>query len=785
MNFSRIFFFAAVVSAAFASVSAQAQQAPQNTPIRRTISRTNANSPQNAAGTSQNSSSGAVPEANNAPIEVKFVDAQAAAPASAGTQKVIDRLMIVDSPAPQVFDLLERLTGKSVLRSQALPVLRINFDSRGAIPLDKAIVAIESLLALNGVSIIPEGDDFLKAVVSGYATSEAPPLYVDSVATLPSSERFIARLFRFENINVASVEQMLRGMVTTHRGGSLLTLPAANAILVTDSLTNVRRLERLVERIDVPGQVLFYNLKNIKASEVVKQLTALQQAGMKNMLQGDVGFSANDSANQLIIVTSAANKSVIDGLVAQLDVENVPLTRSEIFPLKHADANNVADALRGVIEGSRQKSTEQNKSASVTIVGNGSSASGSTSRTSSGTSSSSRSSGSAAARSYSVDSGGNVSNDGNASKNYDVISNSPDSASVAAPAGNDSSADTQRFSDYLTIIGDTRANSIVVIGTNSDIRQIKDIVEKIDVSLPQVRIEAIVVEVVLEEGDISGLNTLGLGYKMTPSSSSATIDGDYRFSGTAPGSAFSMNGSLKDLAFEMVFNQAKTNNKVKILSSPTIMTMHNQTAQIVIGESRPFITGSTTDSTSLNTSSQVTYKDVGLDLQVTPRIGSNGSVQMDVTQKMENIVGTTTIDGNDQPIVSTRKAVSYISANDRETVVLAGLQSFEEQDNRGSVYILGDIPLIGALFRPKNYTALKRELIIFLRPYVMTADSAETDTVGLHEEAMTRSDAKSFIETGRFMQLESDESKKKKAEAQKSAGAESGAQTEFSVEGEK
>lgn len=787
MKFSRLFLFAATFAVGLPSFSAiaqaQAQEQPQKTlPTRRTISRPANTTGQNVPATrfGQNLNAPAT-AANDTPIAVNFIDAKPPAGTQTGTsagtpaeaKKLIDRLVIVDSPAPQVFDLLERLTGKSVIRSQTLPVLRINFDSRGPIAIDKAIIALESLLALNGVSILPEGDDFLKAVLSGYATSEAPPLYMDSVADLPASERSIARLFRFQNINVASVEQLLRGMVTSHRGGSLLSLPAANSILVTDSLTNVQRLERLIGNIDVPGQVLFYNLKNIKASEVVKQLQTLQQAGMKNMLQGDVGFSANDAANQLIIVTSAANKGVIDGLIAQFDVENVPLTRSEVFALKYADADSVAAALKGVIEGSRQNSaTGQNKAAAVTIIGNGASgtrASSSAGRSSSGTSgTSSRVSSGTSARTFSAENSGN---DGNASSDYEVISTARQNRDGDGVPASGAETDTQRFSDYLTIIGDTRANSIVAIGTNSDISQIRDIVKKIDVSLPQVRIEAIVVEVVLEEGDISGLNTLGLGYRLTPSSTSATLDGNYRITTAAPGSAFSLNASIKDLAFEMVFNQAKTNNKVKILSSPTIMTMHNQPAQIVIGESRPFITGSTTDSTSLNTSSQVQYKDVGLDLQVTPRIGADGSVQMDVTQKMENLIGVTTIDGNEQPIISTRKAVSYISAENHETVVLAGLQSFEEKDNKGKVFILGDIPLLGWFFRPKNYGSTKRELIIFLRPHVMNGASDEP-LLGTHNEALTREDAKDFVEKGRFRQLESDASKKRKEEDTKRREAE-------------
>lgn len=773
MKLSPIFLFAATLAIGFTSLPALAQQ-QNNAPTRRTLDPTIARRTISATPAGATNVPGAPGAAANEPIAVKFVSDARAGDGKAETPKLIERLLIVDAPAQQVFDLLERLTGKSVIRSQSIPVLRINFDSRGTIATDKAIIALESLLALNGVSIIPEGDDFLKAVISGYATSEAPPLYVDSVADLPASERSIARLFKFKNINVAGVEQLVRGMVTHHRGGSLLTMPAANSILVTDSLTNVQRLEKLIGSLDVPGQVLFYNLKNIKASEVVKQLQTLQQSGMKNLLQGEVGFSANDLTNQLLIVTSTANKAFIDDIVAKLDVENVPITRSKIFQLKHADADDVADALKGVIEGSRPNVTGQNKTASVTIIGNGSSSSSTGSSSRSSSSSSSSGSSSSSARRYSVDSGESAASnnaDNASSGGYEVFTAGDNTVAPATTADNDS--DTQRFSEYLTVIGDTRANSIIVIGTNSDIKQIEDVIEKIDIALPQVRIEAIIVEVLLSNTDVSGLNTLGLGYKLSPLGTTSTLEGNYRVAAGAPNSAFSMEGSLSDLAFEMVFNQAKTNSRVKVLSSPTIMTMHNKSAQIVISEQRPVITGSTTDSTSMNTSSQVTYKDIGLELEVIPRIGANGTVQIDVSQKIDNVIGTTSIDGNEQPLISSRRATSYVSVKDRETVVLAGLQSFDETHNDGKVYLLGDLPLIGSLFRPKTESSAKRELIVFLRPYIVS-EKSEKEMLGTREESLTREEARYFIETGRFPQLENPEyteKKRRESEAQNTEGA--------------
>ncbi len=281
---------------------------------------------------------------------------------------------------------------------------------------------------------------------------------------------------------------------------------------------------------------------------------------------------------------------------------------------------------------------------------------------------------------------------------------------------------------------------------------------RLDVILPQVRIEATIVEVTLGQGEVSGLDTLGLGFKLNPNgSSSNTGNGDYRFNTGTPGlpnsgdPAFSIGGSVKELSLAAILNKSELRTKVKVLSSPTIVTTHNKKALINVSQSQPIVTGSASDLQNPSASrSSVTYRDIGIKLEVTPRIGDNGVIQMEVTQTVENIAGTTRIDNNEQPLIGKREATSYLSATDRETIILAGLQSTADRTTKGKIWLLGSIPYLGPwLFQPETVSNERRELIIFLKPYVSDPAKMRAEpTPGLRPDALTGRDANRFIDTG-------------------------------------
>ncbi|NBN95937.1 MAG: type II secretory pathway, component PulD, partial [Verrucomicrobia bacterium] len=161
---------------------------------------------------------------------------------------------------------------------------------------------------------------------------------------------------------------------------------------------------------------------------------------------------------------------------------------------------------------------------------------------------------------------------------------------------------------------------------------------------------------------------------------------------------------------------------LKVLSVPAITTTHNKEATIFVGESRPVITGSTLSTTTGASTSTVSQRDIGIQLKVLPLIGKDGAVQLQVSQSVEDILGSTILDGNEQPIIGRRTTDSYVSAMSGEIVVLGGLQ---RTVTTKSTSRLGPIPIIGDIFGSSTNLEEKQELIIFLRPYVLNSSAVD------------------------------------------------------------
>lgn len=158
------------------------------------------------------------------------------------------------------------------------------------------------------------------------------------------------------------------------------------------------------------------------------------------------------------------------------------------------------------------------------------------------------------------------------------------------------------------------------------------------------------------------------------------------------------------------------------------------------------------DMTSITTTrSSVSYKDIGIKLIVTPLVGANGSIQLKIDQSVDSISGYTTIDNNQQPIISKRRATSFVSAKSNEIITLAGLQQVDTTEIDGGVWLLGDIPILGELFRPSKNEYKRRELIIFIRPAIVKSlPSDETVKLPEVENSPAANEIKTFYERKKF-----------------------------------
>ena len=631
--------------------------------------------------------------------------------------EVIGLIVLRDETALQVLDMLEKMTGKIILRRQDIAAVKINFNSRGELTKGEAVLALESLLSLNSIMLTDMGGRFMKAVPATSVNSHVPEMIVGSTLGLPASQQIYAKLFKFDYLQAEATS----GTTVTpllSQNSSVIVFPKSNAMLITDALINLQRIERIIDEMDKPQEIReeiqFIKLDYIQASEMQQRIENLISGPLKNYLEGTTSVTADERTNQLILITHPGNLEVIKNVIDSVDVDAAPLTSSEVFPLRQAQAVDVVSIIDEIISGQKEGREEDAKVAK---------------------------------------------DNKNANKKADVPNAKPNATNSANTTSGNASNSSLQFSNFVGLSADERTNAIVAYGTDSDLKTLGELINLIDRPLPQVRIEAIITQVQLEDNESRGIDSFNLDYnliKNTASDSNGVVTksnkigaNEVNVSGTTEaGSLAAM--SLKNFSLDLVLKTAESQSNVRVLSTPIIVVSHNQEATINVSQSRPIVTSSTSslNNSSNNTRSSVEYRDIGIQLTVKPLIGSDGTVQMEVEQLIEDVLGEVEIDGNEQPIIGKREATSYLSVRDRDVIVLGGLQENRQKAGNGSLEGLGDLPLVGGLFGSKRREYTRTELIIFIQPTILTNPSdAAQDTSEQINAAIETYAVSQYLET--------------------------------------
>jgi general secretion pathway protein D len=613
--------------------------------------------------------------------------AEESAPASTkpGEDEVVGPLALRDVSLDQVLELLERWTDKSLLKPQSLPATTVTLNLKSEMTKSEAVRIIETLLQMNGIAVMALGDKILKITSLAAARSEAPELIRGSTLALPPSGNIATRLFQLKFLRVAEFMPQIAGLLNATAGSQPAVFDKANAALITDSISNLQRVETLMVELDRPMseglEPKFYTLDYAKASEVVSKLHTMLTGPLQNQLGSATSYNADDRTNQIVLFAAPEHYPVFDRLIARFDVRSGQDTRNDIIYLKHAAAKDVAALLSQMVTGQ-----------------------------------------------------------GNAARNgsQDVPRTSPaipkppvaPTTMAATAAATDVTTQallgepTNQFSSFLTILPEERSNSLVVSGTADDIRLIKEMVAKIDVLLAQVRIEVVIAEVSLTDNSSTGISELGLkieGDKLVGLSASlpglTVTDGVV----TRPDGTNNVTGSW-DLAGLVTLATTPRKSNANILSVPNIITTHNREGKIFVGEQRPVISsyqnsGVNSGGVGAGYTSNVSYRDIGIQLSVKPLIGTDGSVQLDIKQEVNDILGEVMIDGNPQPRIGRRSTESFVTVKSGEVIVLGGLQRSSLSRNSSR---LGPVPIIGDLLGARSKEKTRTDLLFFLRPTVLT-----------------------------------------------------------------
>jgi general secretion pathway protein D len=334
------------------------------------------------------------------------------------------------------------------------------------------------------------------------------------------------------------------------------------------------------------------------------------------------------------------------------------------------------------------------------------------------------------------------------------------------------------------IIADERSNSLLVFATRADMDNIKRVINQLDVLLAQVLIESVIIDVSLNKALNIGVSAAQNPKVFSGNSSTGIAGGGGSITGTQPSFLNFLNGAATNATtlgtntsaifgnalgsglsyfgnigptWDVALQAAANDSSATVIQRPRIQTSQAKPASFFVGQTVPYVTGSTYGSAYGNSSSY-SQLSVGVELDVTPFINPDGLVVMDINQEIDDISSFTTIDGNPVPNTSKRTLSSELAVRDRDTVMLGGFVRSDKSKSKAGVPFLQDIPLLGALFTQRNDKKDRDETIVMIRPTVLkTPELAAAQTIKeqqrlpgiIHAEADDDADAQKQIEADR------------------------------------
>lgn len=551
-----------------------------------------------------------------------------------------------------------------------------------------------SALRLQGYAIV-EGDGVNKVVPEADAKLHAVPVRKSKSAT--GGDQMVTEIFHIQHESAAQMVQVLRPLVSPNN--VVTAYPGNNSIVITDYAENVARIRKIVESLDMPqGNALLVPLSNASAVDLAATLTKLYgENGAAGAAGADSGQQvtvlADQRSNSLLIRSdNPAKKQAVRNMAVQMDTEGTGESIRVIY-LKNADATKVAETLRAALSGN-----------APTAVNDRSSPTGNTSTFSNNTAT------------------GMAANGATSSQQ------------PSSPSRSGSSAGSGGAASY--VFADVANNALVVTAPDGVYNNIRGVIERLDRRPAQIFVEALIAEVSSEKAAEIGIQwQAGI-----PNNGNTTVFGGTNFGDKSQGQNilgvaanplsagaglnFLVGSGPVKIAGQEVFDlnllarMLESGTQANILSTPSLITVDNEEARIVIGKNLPFTTGqySTTGGNNTVTPFQtIERRDVGLMLKVKAQITEGGTIRMKIYQEASNVLDSTSAG----PITSTRTLESNVITDDGNIIALGGLIEDSFTGSESKVPYLGDIPVIGNLFRYDNRKRTKTNLLIFLRPKIL------------------------------------------------------------------
>ncbi|RSZ28054.1 type II secretion system secretin GspD [Acinetobacter bereziniae] len=566
------------------------------------------------------------------------------------------------------------------------------------------------VLNVNGVVAIPSGNTIRLVPDSNVKNSGVPY----DPRNNARGDQVVTRVIWLENTNPNDLIPALRPLMPQF--AHLAAIQGTNALIVSDRAANIYQLETIIRNLDGTGQndIEAVPLQQSQAEEIIKQLDAMSATGAsKDFAGARVRIIADVRTNRILIKGDTGTRKRIRNMIEMLDVPSADrLGGLKVFKLKYASAKNLSEILQGLVTGQAVNSNSNNSST------NNNSSNSSNLNNNSNNSSSNSSSGSSSISTPGINLNSNSNN-------------------------NNQNNVTSFNANGVSIIADGAQNALVVKAEPQFMREIEAAIQQLDVRRQQVLIEATIIEVEGNDADQLGvqwaMGDLSSGVGVVNFSNVGTslsklaagyLSGGAAGLGSAVGAGTSLIlGDYKEGAdgsrklYGAVIQALKSNTKSNLLSTPSILTMDNEEAYIVVGQNVPFVTGSVSTGTggTVNPYTSIERKDVGVTLKVVPHIGEGGSIRLEVEQEVSAVAENK---GQATDLVTSKRSIkTSVLADHGQTVVLGGLISDDTAHTRQSVPFLGDIPGLGRLFRAEGKSNAKRNLLVFIHPTIVGGDT--------------------------------------------------------------
>ncbi|MGB2058812.1 type II secretion system secretin GspD [uncultured Alcanivorax sp.] len=549
------------------------------------------------------------------------------------------------------------MTGKNFVVDPRVRARDVTVVSTKALSASEVYELFLSVLQVHGYAAVPSGD-IIKIVPNTTAKQSNLPLVGESES---GGEALVTRVIPVENSPVEELVPVLRPLVPQY--GHLAAVGSANALIISDHIDNIRRMEAIIASLDnaESEDVQVIKLEHAFAGDMVKMLESLtpQTGGRRGKTKdGGVTVVADERTNRLIIKGDRITRQRMAQMIRNLDTPASATGGVQVVRLSHGDAEALAELLKNFAEG----------------------------------------------------------------------------ASAAKPGADGKTAAAAMTGDKVSIQADKSLNALVIRAEPAMMKEIMSVISQLDVRRAQILIEAAIVEVSGDTGkalgfqyvggsDESGVGAINFGNAGLTINSIVQALATDDPSGLALGDGITMGfgeqDSNGDLKWGALIQALSTSTDVNLLSTPSILTLDNQEASIVVGENVPFITGTSTSTGSgvSNPFQTIQREDVGLSLKVTPHVAGLSTIRLELEQENSQVKDSV---GEAADIVTTtRKLESTVLADDGETIALGGLIRDNITKTVRKVPILGDIPLLGILFRSTSNSREKSNLMVFLRPTIL------------------------------------------------------------------